>query len=57
VATAVGGIPEQVKSLRLLDCGSSAVQPTTFDLYEATGVLVPPGDPKMMSLDPANLRE
>ena len=50
VATAVGGIPEQVKSLRLLDCGSSAAQPAGYDLNEATGVLVAPGDPKMMAL-------
>lgn len=42
--------PEQVKSLRLLDCGSSAVQPTAFDLHEATGMLVAPGDPEMMAL-------
>lgn len=50
VATAVGGIPEQVKSLRLLDGGSNAAQPVGYELHEATGLLVAPGDPRMMAL-------
>jgi glycosyltransferase involved in cell wall biosynthesis len=50
VATAVGGIPEQIKSLRLLDCRMSAAQPKGYDLHEATGMLVAPGDPKMMAV-------
>jgi glycosyltransferase involved in cell wall biosynthesis len=50
VATAVGGIPEQIKSLRLLDCRMSAAQPKAYDLSEATGLLVAPGDPDMMAV-------
>ena len=50
VATAVGGIPEQVKSLRLLDGGSNAAQPVGYELHEGTGLLVAPGDPRMMAL-------
>ena len=42
VATAVGGIPEQVKGLS--GAGLGAGHPT-YGEQEATGVLVPPGDP------------
>jgi glycosyltransferase involved in cell wall biosynthesis len=50
VATAVGGIPEQIKSLQMLDRRSSAAQPKAYDLSEATGLLVAPGDPDMMAV-------
>ena len=50
VATAVGGIPEQVKSLRTVDCQSGAAQPKAYDLSEATGLLVAPGDANMMAV-------
>lgn len=46
VATAVGGIPEQVKSLA---DGAICVRHPTFDLEEATGMLVPPGDAEEMA--------
>jgi glycosyltransferase involved in cell wall biosynthesis len=45
VATAVGGIPEQVKSLQMTNDSLNGYQPT-----EATGVLVPPRDAKRMTL-------
>jgi glycosyltransferase involved in cell wall biosynthesis len=44
VATAVGGIPEQVKSL------DSSVGGTTFDPTEATGLLTLPGDPESLAM-------
>ena len=50
VATAVGGIPEQVKSLQLLDHRSSVEQATEYDPHEATGMLVAPGNPEVMAL-------
>ena len=50
VATAVGGIPEQVKSLQSLDHRSSVGQAIGYDPREATGMLVAPGDPEMMAL-------
>jgi glycosyltransferase involved in cell wall biosynthesis len=50
VATAVGGIPEQVKSLRWLDGRSVAAELNTYEVDEATGMLVAPGDPEMMAL-------
>jgi glycosyltransferase involved in cell wall biosynthesis len=45
VATGVGGIPEQVKSLPL-DMAPSAHD---FSDTEATGILVPPHDPKALA--------
>ncbi len=48
VATAVGGIPEQVKGLQSLGCGISALN--QYGVSEATGVLVPPGDAQGMAL-------
>jgi glycosyltransferase involved in cell wall biosynthesis len=44
VATAVCGIPEQVKGLASLGYGSSAAPLNTYDIYEATGMLTAPGD-------------
>lgn len=46
VATATGGIPEQVRSLE----GVPGAWPgPSFDADEATGVLVPPGEPEAMA--------
>jgi glycosyltransferase involved in cell wall biosynthesis len=47
VATAVGGIPEQVKSISL---NSENVQWKTYGVERATGVMVPPGDAEGMAL-------
>ena len=50
VATAVGGIPEQVKGLDIPDSG---LQNCDFDWHgmdEATGILVPLGDARRMAL-------
>ena len=49
VATAVGGIPEQVKSLWIAEFG---LQPSDLSRYgrdEATGLLVPPGEAEVMA--------
>jgi glycosyltransferase involved in cell wall biosynthesis len=46
VATAVGGIPEQVKGVRSAECGVRN-ETDSLNIYgpdEATGVMVPPGD-------------
>ena len=43
VATAVGGILEQVKPLRIADCGLGNSDLNGYGMDEATGVLVPPG--------------
>jgi len=48
VATAVGGIPEQVKGLS--DCADLGPQWNRFDANEATGVLVPCGDSNAMTV-------
>lgn len=45
VATAVGGIPEQVKSLPVTGCDLSSYHPS-----EATGILVPPRDAQAMAM-------
>jgi glycosyltransferase involved in cell wall biosynthesis len=50
VATAVGGIPEQVKGLASLGCGSSAAHLNTYEIYEATGMLTAPGDAETMAI-------
>jgi glycosyltransferase involved in cell wall biosynthesis len=49
VATAVGGIPEQVKGLFLQDCGSSLRQYNHFGPNAGTGILTPPADSEAMS--------
>ena len=47
VATAVGGIPEQLKGLQSL--GGRMPQLNRYGMNEATGVLVPPGDAGAMA--------
>ncbi len=44
IATAVGGIPEQVKGLDLSDSGIPPLALNRYRLSEATGILVPPDD-------------
>lgn len=51
VATAVGGIPEQVKPLRIAECGMRNSDFNRYGLDEATGLLVPPGDAEAMAKD------
>lgn len=46
VATWVGGIPEQIKSL---GCGVKGTGYPVYDSEEATGILVPPGDADVMA--------
>ena len=50
VATAVGGIPEQVKGLEMVGGGSRATALNTYKVDEATGVMVPIGDAEAMAL-------
>jgi glycosyltransferase involved in cell wall biosynthesis len=63
VATAVGGIPEQVKGLESMSFGSSAMGMNTYGLDEATGMLAAPGDAETIAnaveqlLDDENLRQ
>jgi glycosyltransferase involved in cell wall biosynthesis len=47
IATAVGGIPDQVRSLRR--SGARGMSEEEFGPERATGILVPPGDSKAMS--------
>jgi glycosyltransferase involved in cell wall biosynthesis len=47
VATAVGGIPEQIKGLQSSE--RSILDLNRYGVDEATGVLVPPGDPQAMA--------
>lgn len=49
VATAVGGIPEQVKGLRISDFGFRNADLNGYTRDEATGLLVPPGDAETMA--------
>ncbi len=49
VATAVGGIAEQVKGLRVSNTGLADFGLNTYNGNEATGVLVPPGDVESMA--------
>jgi len=49
VATAVGGIPEQVKGLEASDCRLRSVDLNAYGIQEATGILVPPGDSQEMA--------
>ncbi len=44
VATAVGGIPEQVKGFKSLVAGAQPIKLNRFDINEASGTLVPVGD-------------
>jgi glycosyltransferase involved in cell wall biosynthesis len=50
VATAVGGIPEQIKPLDISDCGQGNYGFETYGRDQATGILVPPGDARSMAL-------
>jgi glycosyltransferase involved in cell wall biosynthesis len=50
VATAVGGVPEQVKSLEFMDCGSNAAHVGTYRLDQATGILTTAGDAEKMAM-------
>lgn len=52
VATAVGGIPEQVKSLKL---GRWSPTYPTYGRDAATGVLIPPEDPEALAYSAVNL--
>jgi glycosyltransferase involved in cell wall biosynthesis len=47
VATAVGGIPEQLKGLQSLGCRMPELN--RYEMNEATGVLVPQGDARGMA--------
>lgn len=49
VATAVGGIPEQVKGLKNADCGFRIADLSRYSEDAATGILVPPGDGEAMA--------
>lgn len=49
VATAVGGIPEQVKGAEMAGCGLRVANLNRYGLEEATGVLVPPGNVEAMA--------
>src|SRR5207302_2872341 len=44
VATAVGGIPEQVKGLEVAEGQSQTAKLNRYSRSEATGILVPAGD-------------
>jgi glycosyltransferase involved in cell wall biosynthesis len=49
VATAVGGIPEQVKSLLPVAAAKDREACPSYDANTATGILVPPGQPNDLS--------
>ena len=49
VATAVGGIPEQVKGLKTSDLRSEQPDWNRYEINQATGILVPPEDPAAMA--------
>ena len=49
VATAVGGIPEQIKGLRIRENLSEVYGTLSYERDEATGILVPPSDPDKMA--------
>ena len=55
VATAVGGIPEQVNSLAIEGVPSRLRPQDSGDLSEATGILTPPGDAEALSRAIAHL--
>jgi glycosyltransferase involved in cell wall biosynthesis len=50
VATAIGGIPEQVKGLKTLDFGFQNSHLNGYGIDGATGLLVPPGDAEAMAM-------
>lgn len=50
VATAVGGIPEQVKGLGISDFGLRNSDLNQYGTNEATGILLPPGDAEGMAV-------
>ena len=50
IATAVGGIPEQVKGLRWPGADSSAAHLNRYELHDATGLLVQQGDSETMAI-------
>ena len=49
VATGIGGIPEQVKGLELPQFSSWNSGLNSYEMNEATGVLVPGGDAQAMA--------
>lgn len=49
VATAVGGIPEEVKGLEIANCGLRIAGLNTYAVNKATGVIVPPEDAEGMA--------
>jgi glycosyltransferase involved in cell wall biosynthesis len=49
VATTVGGIPEQVKGLKLCNNRLSATAVKNYEINEATGAMVPKGDAEAMA--------
>jgi glycosyltransferase involved in cell wall biosynthesis len=49
VATAVGGIPEQIKGLRIPNRESRNANLNKYEMEEATGLLTPPGDAEAMA--------
>jgi glycosyltransferase involved in cell wall biosynthesis len=55
VATAVGGVPEQIKPLRGLGSGARGL--LRYEAEEATGILVPPGHAEEMAASLAALLE
>jgi len=57
VATAVGGIPEQVKGLDTSDRGFANSHLKRYGMNEATGVLVSPGDAEEMAVAIEHLLE
>jgi glycosyltransferase involved in cell wall biosynthesis len=50
VATAIGGIPEQVKGLRIAHCGLRNSGLNGFGLDKATGILVPSRNAEAMAM-------
>jgi glycosyltransferase involved in cell wall biosynthesis len=50
VATAIGGIPEQVKGLEVAEGQSQTAQLNRYGTSEATGILVPAGDAAAMAV-------
>jgi glycosyltransferase involved in cell wall biosynthesis len=49
VATAVGGIPEQVKGLKVSTSGDARSDGNIYGMDKATGILVPPADVEEMA--------
>jgi glycosyltransferase involved in cell wall biosynthesis len=57
VATAVGGIPEQVKGLKAVEGQSQTAKLNRYDKSEATGILVSAGDAAGMAMGIERLLE